>query len=326
MLVDAATMIRTSAILQPDEIRAFTRRSDAAGALAILWTWGAIAAAFTALALVPHPVTFVVAVALLGGRQLALAVLMHEAAHRTLFRTRFLNDRVADWLCARPVWTDVRRYREHHLAHHAHAGTERDPDRSLVEGFPLTGRSLVRKMLRDLAGVSGVKRVLGLALMDAELIGYTVAGDVKPAPRRRVRDHARAFAIHASPALVANLAILATLALAGHAWLYSAWAAAWLTTYGLFLRIRSMAEHACTEGGRDPMRNTRTTRAGLLARMFVAPHAVGYHLEHHLLPTAPCHRLPALHRRLSSAGVIPPDAVARDYLAVLRIMVGQGSP
>jgi len=28
MLVDAATMIRTSAILQPDEIRAFTRRWD----------------------------------------------------------------------------------------------------------------------------------------------------------------------------------------------------------------------------------------------------------------------------------------------------------
>ena len=61
-----------------------------------------------------------------------------------------LNDVVTDWLCARPVGLDVARYRQHHLAHHAHAGTERDPDRSLVEPFPVSRASLVRKFARDL--------------------------------------------------------------------------------------------------------------------------------------------------------------------------------
>ncbi|MGZ3475288.1 MAG: low temperature requirement protein A [Polyangiales bacterium] len=99
-------------------------------------------------------------------------------------------------------------------------------------------------------------------------------------------------------------------------WVYATWIVAWFTTYGLFIRIRSMAEHACLEGGRDPLRNTRTTHASLLARLTVAPHEVGFHLEHHLLPTVPYFRLRALHRRLRAH--IPESALAPSYLSVLR--------
>ncbi len=52
----------------------------------------------------------------LGGRQLALAVMMHEAAHGTLFKTRFLNDVVGDLVCARPVGADVCKIPEAPLA------------------------------------------------------------------------------------------------------------------------------------------------------------------------------------------------------------------
>src|SRR5262245_61756029 len=84
-------------LLTRDEIRAFTRTSDLPGVLSIAWTWAVIAGTFAALAVWPHPLTFVAAVILLGGRQLALAVLMHEAAHGTLFRTKYLNEVVTDW-------------------------------------------------------------------------------------------------------------------------------------------------------------------------------------------------------------------------------------
>ena len=304
-------------LLSREEIRAFTAPSNAAGALALAGTWTVIAGAFAALAIWPHPVTFVAAVVVLGGRQLALAVAMHEAAHGTLFRTRWWNEVATDWLCAAPVWSDVARYRKHHLGHHAHTGTERDPDLALAPVEPMTRGSLARKLLRDVTGVAGLRRLVGLVLVDAELITYNVGGAVRW-NRRGAGFHARAFARHAVRPIVANLAMAAVLVACGVGWLYLAWAVAWLTTFGLFLRIRMLAEHACLERGSDQLRNTRTTHANLLARATVAPLHVNYHLEHHLLPTTPWFRLPALHRTLASRGHLPARSQAPGYLAVLR--------
>ena len=301
-------------LLTRDEIRAFTRTSNVAGAVAIGGAWLVIAATFYVLARWPSPLVFVGAVVILGGRHLALAVAMHEAAHGTLFRTRWFNETFADWSCAAPVWSDVARYRKHHLGHHAHTGTARDPDLGLAPLEPMTRSSLVRKIARDITGVAGVRRLVALALMDLELLTYNVGGAVRW-NRRGVGFHAKAFVRNTYKVFLINGALFAVLAFAGAGWLYLAWIAAWFTTFGLFLRIRMLAEHACLERTSDPMRNTRTTYANLLARATVAPLHVNYHLEHHLLPTTPWFRLPALHRALADR--VPANA-ARGYLAVLR--------
>jgi fatty acid desaturase len=313
-------------VLSVEEIQELTRRSDAAGWWAIGTTWGIIAATFAALARWPHPVTFALAVVILGGRQLALAILMHEAAHRTLFRRRAWNDVAADWLCARPVWNDVARYRKHHLVHHAFTGTDRDPDLSLTDPFPVTRRALARKFARDLSGVSGIKRIAGLVLMDLEVLEYTVAADVVRRPRggRSVLDYARAGVRNASGFVLTNLALAGLLAAWGHLWVYSAWAVAYLTTFGLFLRIRSVAEHACSERSTDPFRNTRTTRAGVLARLTVAPIQVNFHMEHHVLASVPYYRLPRMHRLLRERGAVA--SVTPGYAAVLAAATSGSSP
>lgn len=312
-------MAKANELLTRDEIASFIERSDARGALAVAVSWAMIAGSFAALARFPHPLTFVLAVVVLGGRQLALAVLMHEAAHGTLFRTRFLNDVLTDWLCARPVFTDVARYRKHHLRHHAHAGTDDDPDRGLVTPFPVTRGSLARKLARDVFFVSGLKRVFGIAAMDLELLEYNVSGSAKWLPYRGALRHLAAFVRNAGGALATNALMLGVLALLGHAWVYTAWIAAYLTTYGVFIRVRSMAEHACTPGGPDARDHTRTTYAGWLARLTVAPHAVHYHLEHHLLPTVPYFRLAELHRRLLERDAVPSYAIAKSYREVLAL-------
>ena len=241
---------------------------------------------------------------------------MHEAAHRTLFRTRALNDLAADRLCARPTWNDVKRYRKHHLGHHTFTGTDRDPDRSLSDPFPAARRA-ARKFARDLFGVSGVKRVVGLVLMDLEVLDYTVAAVTLRRPRggRTAFDYVRAGVRNASGFVATNLALAGVLAASGHAWVYSAWAVAYLTTFGLFMRIRSLAEHACTERSTDSFRNTRTLRAGILARLTVAPFRVNYHMEHHVLMAVPYFRLPKMHRMLRERSAIA--KVTPGYAAVL---------
>jgi fatty acid desaturase len=310
-------------LLSRDEIRALIGPSDAAGFRAVLTSWAIIALAFAALGRFPHPITFLAAVVVLGGRQLALGVLMHDASHGSLFRTRWLNEVFASWVCARPVWNDVARYRRHHLAHHAHTGTELDPDRCLAAPFPVTRASLARKLARDALGVTGLKRVIGLLLMDLEIIAYTVTPETRRLPLRPVREHLAAGARNLAGVFVTNVALGAALRASGHGWVYAAWVVAFLTSFGVVVRVRSIAEHACLTASNDPLRNTRTTIAGPLARLLVAPHRVSYHLEHHLLMTVPYFRLPALHRLLRARGALPEGAVAPGYLAVLREASGR---
>jgi fatty acid desaturase len=308
-------------VFAPDEIRALTRRSDAAGFWAIGSTWAAIGFTFAALARFPHPITYAVAVVVLGGRQLALAILMHEAAHRTLFKRRVMNDVLADWSCARPMMNDLAAYRRHHLQHHAHTNDALDPDIGLVLPFPTSRASIARKFARDLLGATGIKRALGQLLMSFEVLEYTVANDTQRRPRegRRVSDYVRAGVKNTAGFVVTNLAIAGVLAASGHLWVYSAWVVANLTTFNLFLRIRSLAEHACTERSSDPLYNTRTTRAGMLARLTVAPLRVNYHLEHHLITAVPYFRLPTLHRLLRERGIV---AAPPGYAEVIALVSG----
>jgi fatty acid desaturase len=306
-----------------DELVALTARSNFAGAWAVGSTWAVIGLTFAVLARWPHPVVFAAAIVVLGGRQLALSILMHEAAHRSLFRSRWLNDVVVDWTCARVMWNGVARYRKHHLRHHAHTGTAQDPDMSLVEPFPTTRASLARKLLRDLTGVTGLRRVVGLVLMDAGVLEYTVAGDTRRRPRdgRKTLDYLTEGARNMAGVVATNAALAGVLAATGHAWLYAAWVAAYMTTFSVFLRIRSLAEHACTAGGPDVLDNTRTTRAGFVARATVAPIHVNYHLEHHLLVAVPYFRLAAMHKMLRERGVTPE---APGYGDVLRAVAAKG--
>lgn len=306
-------------VLSRDEIRQLTRAHDGRGFLSVGVTWGLIALSFMVVGLWPSVWTVLAALIVIGGRQLALAILMHECAHRSLFRTRLLNDLVGKWLCAAPIGNHLDLYRRHHQAHHAHTGTQRDTDIGLVRGFPISRRSFYRKVLRDLSGIAGLRRVGAQLMMDLGYLEYTASVDVTRIPQQGrspwdvVKDGARSLA----PAVLTNIILWGILAMMGHGWLYLLWVLAYLTTASLFLRVRSMAEHACTGPADDLFRNTRTTLAPWWARLTVAPHHVNYHLEHHLLMTAPHYRLATLHRLLKERGALPPESVAPGYLAML---------
>lgn len=311
-------------ILSRVEIRELTRASNAQGFLSLATTWTLIALAFALVAVWPNALTALVAVIVLGGRQLALAVLAHECAHRSLFGSARLNRVLGRWLIAAPVWVDVERYRSHHLRHHAHAGTEKDPDMGLVAPFPCSRGTLVRKLLRDTSGLAGLRRVVGLVLMDLGFLTYTAStgatwteSDSRP-PRKVLTNAAR----NLGPVVVTNLLLGLALTALGVGYLYILWVVAYLTTFSLFVRIRSMAEHACTHLSANEWLNTRTTHANPLARLTVAPHHVNYHLEHHLLPTVPHYRLAALHRILLDRGCLTDTPIAANYAQVLTKVTG----
>ncbi|ARU59528.1 fatty acid desaturase [Oleiphilus messinensis] len=311
--------------LSKDEIKAFTARSDVMGWLAIITAWSGVALIFWAMALASQGPLWVaipgvvLGSILLAGRQLALSIIVHDAAHGTLFKTRALNYRLTDWLCARPLWNDLAKYRVYHLVHHTRTGTEDDPDLILRAGYPTTRASLTRKFLRDLSGIVGLKYILGRILMDAGVLKWTVTGEVVWLPRDKTGkfEHIKQFLKNSAPMVLSNLILFSVLALSGHGWLYLCWVIAHLTFFMLFMRIRSMAEHGDCERSLDMFKNTRSMRAGWLVRALVAPIGVNYHMEHHLLASCPYFRLKKLHNLLRARNAVP-EAVS--YGEVIKMM------
>ncbi|MHA7815809.1 MAG: fatty acid desaturase family protein [Pseudohaliea sp.] len=295
--------------LQADELAALCKRSDLRAWLLVTANWASIAAVLTPLALAPGPLTVLLALLLLPGRQLGLAVLMHEAGHGTLFASSRLNRLVGQWLCALPVFNDLPSYAAGHREHHRKAGTRDDPDLPNYAAYPVDRASFRRKVLRDLSGRTGLRLLAAVARGAA---GGVTAG----ATRAGTRPFRQMLLVQA--------VLLALALLSGLPWLYAAWLGSFLTTFMLVIRLRQVAEHAAVPDlyHPDPRQNTRTVDAPWWQRWLLAPNGVNFHLEHHLLPRVPCYRLRRFHRLLRERGALDSVPATRSYGAVLSAVIG----
>lgn len=293
--------------LSQQEIRSLLEMHDLRSWWTLIVNWGLVFASFALVAVWPNPLSIVLALFVIGARQLGLAVIMHDASHRAFFRSRALNDFTGNWLAAYPIWSDLRPYRPYHLQHHSKTGGPEDPDLGLIKPFPITRSSLRRKIWRDLSGQTGWKFA-------------------KAAWRRTVgRYHEDPVARRAAQGvLITNLVLLAIPTAFGRPELYLLWVGAWLTTHTLVTRIRSIAEHALTPDADDPLGNTRTTIASWWERLLIAPNRVNFHLEHHLLMTVPHYHLPRMHRLLRERRALDHACLERGYRAVLRRAASRG--
>ena len=71
-------------VLSAEERRELLEVSALRGWITILSNWFGVFAVLALVAWAPNPLTIVLALFIIGTRQLGMAVVMHEAAHRTL--------------------------------------------------------------------------------------------------------------------------------------------------------------------------------------------------------------------------------------------------
>jgi fatty acid desaturase len=286
-----------------------------------------------------------VVLAILGGRQLGLAILMHDGAHGLLHTNRRMNNWLGKWPAGASVGSDLQSYRAYHLTHHRFTQQSEDPDLALSAPFPTSLDSLWRKVMRDMTGqtffkqrtaqfgfaLKGVRAMLrGGELGDAKR--STVAGTPfnkvvgttagLSAPMKDGTAAAIAVAKTVGRFLAVQM-ILLSVSLMLWGWTpFLLWLVAMATTFQLFLRIRNIAEHACTTtGSDDPFTHARTTRANWIERATVAPYWVNYHSEHHLFMGVPCYHLPKAHALLKVGGYHPRMTIASGYRAVMREVI-----
>ncbi len=281
------------------ELRRIPNARNVANVLGVLvQSFGVIALAVW----LDHPLAWVAAFLLMGRAFALYAILAHEAAHRLLFSTRWLNDGVGRWLLAYPAFVPFDAYRRSHFAHHRDELGPDEPDLALYARYPITRASMRRKLTRDAYGNSGWKNLKGLLLAVRSPTARPVALRI----------------------LGAQAVLLVGFTLIGRPELYVLlWLAPWMTVWRVLNRLRAIAEHGGMTRSPDRRQTTHHVDQHWPARFWIAPFNTGWHLAHHVDMGIPFHHLPALHRELVDAGWVTPDLTYPNYVLLWRALASR---
>lgn len=295
----------TQKYVPKDRVKALAQRSDLWGAWLTAHVWLVIFGSMVMFIIWPNVVTFVLAFLLIGSRQHGLSILMHDAAHGILFKTKAVNEFVGKYLLGAPYGGDLEGYRKYHLKHHRFTQSADDPDLPLSKKYPVTKASLRRKLIRDATGQTFLRiRLATLRMKEGEQLDIEGADAFqKTSPW---------------PYLMTNAVIFAGLAAIGYWWVYIAlWLLPLWTWFFVVLRLRNITEHAVTTFDDNPLTHARTTYTNLLEKIFLGPYWVNYHVEHHVYMYVPCYRLKALHEAMSDhhSGM----DIKKGYLSVMKL-------
>ena len=300
---------RPGDFFSPTEIAYLRTVSSWRSTLAIVHCWGVILGAWIVASVWTNPLTVILAIMIVGARQLGLFVLTHDGAHGALYANRKVNDWVCEWVLNRPFTDEkIDTYRKYHVQHHVNTQQEDDPDLALSKPFPISKSSFRRKVIRDLTGQTGLDQYG--RIVRAAFRGDNLSQRLANA-RRRI-----------GPNVVINLLFLAGFAAAGVWYMYFLlWWVSALTWNRFVVRQRNIGEHAVVPDNDDRLRNTRTTIASWWERALIAPYNVQYHLEHHLVVNCPQYKLKDAHKMLIEKGFEDQMEIQKGYKAILALAV-----
>jgi fatty acid desaturase len=235
-------------------------------------------------------------------RQHALFVIAHDAAHYLLFENRRLNDAVGR-ACASVQGLSMCTYRVIHRLHHNNLYGELDPDTALHGGYPRGKRYLIRKLLKDLSGLTAWK-TYAYFLGGAPALNTKTNIALRPLDDTSLKLKAEAHNDR-NVVVVFHLGLLLAFAWSGYLSQYLVlWILPLVTVVQAILRLRAIAEHGATTDFSSPLTAARTNVAPRWLEWLIFPHHVNYHIEHHLYASVPHYHLPALHRELAAQGVL----------------------
>jgi len=289
--------------LPKELIQRLTRRSPWRATLPILLDFAVIALALSvALAYwFSLPVT-ILCVLIIGVKQHALFVIAHDAAHYLLYDNRMINDLVGR-VCATVQGLSMCTYRVIHRLHHNNLYGELDPDTALHGGYPRGKWYLIRKLLKDLSGLTAWKTYAYFlggapALNTRTNVALRPLDDTSPKLKGEARNDRNVV-------IVFHLVMLGVFAWSGYLLQYLVlWILPLVTVVQAILRLRAISEHGATTDFSSPLTAARTNVAPAWLAWLIFPHHVNYHIEHHLYASVPHYHLRELHREMAERGVL----------------------
>ena len=310
--------------LTAEDLAPLTRIVNWRSALAVLQTWLIIA--FTLGVALTHQSWALVlaAIVIIGTQQHALFILSHDAAHYRLFSNRTINEFFGR-MCAAAAGLSMCTYRVIHRLHHNYLYGPQDPDIALHGGYPRGKWYLVKKLLKDLSGLTAVKTY-------GYFFGNPAQSDTADGPLDPLADTSprlRAEARLDQKLVIALQILLPAVMFWMGGWkalgLYVLlWVVPAITVLQAILRLRAVCEHGAVADLSSPLTAARThvpcaSLDWLVARALLFPHHVNYHIEHHMFPAVPHYHLRRLHDLLASRGVLDQSEVLSIDLTLRKV-------
>jgi fatty acid desaturase len=255
--------------------------------LAIAFNWLVIISCIYLCDLFFNPLTYIIAIIIIGARMHALAILMHDATHFRFLRNRKLNDLITNVTSMYPLFTSIEKYRANHLPHHKYLNTDDDPDWSAKLSkkefkFPKSKKEFIITILLYFTIYQGVKDVVWIL----KRIKTNETNQSKKAKKVESKIPSLAF-------IVLLFGVITLFGLWKYYLLF--WLAPFLSTLLMFQYIRSVSEHFGDLEYDHLLSGTRTVKVNFLEAFIFAPHNVSYHIEHHMYSTVPFYNLLKLH-------------------------------
>ena len=233
----------------------------------------------------------------------------HECGHGTAFRTGWMNDAVYHIACFMIVRNPVT-WRWSHARHHTDTiVVGRDPEIAAMRPPALMRMALNVVGIPDM--IAGISRMLlnAMGRLDPEEATF-----VPPQEVRKVVTVARIWTLiyAATIGLAIVTQSILPLMVIGLPRLYGAWH---------FIMTGYLQHGGLADNVLDHRLNTRTVYMNPISRFIYWN--MNYHVEHHMFPMVPYHRLPELHERIRHDLPAPSPSILAAYREVLPMLARQ---
>lgn len=223
---------------------------------------------------------------IMGGRQRAFGVLLHDGVHYLLCKNKPMNLHGGNIFFGFPILDSFKTYQRLHFAHHAHLGSPRDPDvnpefidtilKHQAQRAEDRGKAAWRVYIENVFSWGMFRSSIltnMLNMSNRERLGVLLWWLVVPGLCWLV----------AGPAFAICFVCL--------------WFGAKITVYHLVKVFAELTDHVW-QGPKSIMGYTRTNPDSFLSYIMLNPHHDSYHIAHHLFPLIPLHLLKESHRYL----------------------------
>ncbi|MDC3133975.1 fatty acid desaturase family protein [Bacteroidota bacterium] len=292
-------------IISNKKVRDLHIVSDLKGILSILLEWTLIITCTILSETYFSWYFYPIVVMFLGARYLALGLIMHESVHNLVSKNSFVNDWLSEIFCSWPMLISMRSYKIKHLAHHAWLNSDDDPDFISKADENWQYPMMKYKFLRIL-----ITQLSGLGIFETLKVMSSSKMKVKK-PKTPLWYHLLRYSFYLTTIglfLYFDKGLILVLY----------WLVPFFTWTQIANRLRRVAEHSAVEGKSHDLQ-TRTTKHGIIVRIFLSPKFISFHNEHHIYPGIPCYNLRKAHKVLNENELVRNSLhVSNSYLEVYK--------